>query len=163
MMVNHDSDGSVMIIPKSPRWNYHFQNFQSTNADDVRELISQFLQVEYLSLDDSLEVYWFHQAAVIKSTDSGPQTAQSLPRRREGSEGGRLALLLLTACFCFFVCFKKTKNHNNIASDGLLELERGDLLVLAKGFNGEMLLTQPEVGDIIAIIERWKRICLHAL
>ncbi|GMR32812.1 hypothetical protein PMAYCL1PPCAC_03007, partial [Pristionchus mayeri] len=66
-------------------------NFQSTNADDVRELIADFLQ--------------------------------GLKRRSR-----------------YLVGVKGQKEE-----DGLLEIERGDLLVLAKGFNGEMLLTQPEV------------------
>ncbi|GMT32791.1 hypothetical protein PFISCL1PPCAC_24088, partial [Pristionchus fissidentatus] len=66
-------------------------SFQSMNADDVRELIADFLQ--------------------------------GLKRR------GR-----------YLVGVKAQKDE-----DGLLEIERGDLLVLAKGFNGEMLLTQPEV------------------
>ncbi|GMT03904.1 hypothetical protein PENTCL1PPCAC_26078, partial [Pristionchus entomophagus] len=66
-------------------------NFQSTNADDVRELIAHFLQ--------------------------------GLKRRSR-----------------YLVGVKGQKDE-----EGLLEIERGDLLVLAKGFNGEMLLTKPEV------------------
>lgn len=74
----------------------------------MRELISQFLQVEYLSLEDILEVYWFHRAAVMNSTHSGPQATQSLPRRREGSEGGRLALLFL---LLFIIVFEKQEQQ----------------------------------------------------